>query len=209
MRCCPQQPPCLRVFSMRSGCRGPPARGPQFAYAGQACALDRTAGPGAIGRKMAFCLQILDFLHGHIRYSSDVAEPVCSDCGQPLGWLAVWTEHSGGPRCSECVGVYERLDLRQALKRLGRPSWAPCAVCGRKVVDVRRRGQKRFACSPSCRRRLPAKLRRDARAQRRDPAPARVCRACEEPLTGRRLDARYCSTACRVWAHRYRALLAE
>ncbi len=30
MRCCPQQPPCLRVFSMRSGCRGPPARGPHF-----------------------------------------------------------------------------------------------------------------------------------------------------------------------------------
>lgn len=207
MRCCPQQPPCLRVLfdEVRLGARVP--AGP-FSLSRQACAPEQTARLPVSCSVNGFSLQNGVFLAGHTRYNRRLAEDLCSACGKPLHWLAVWTEHSGGPRCEECVGAYERLDLRETLKRLNRPNWVPCAVCGRKVVDVRRRGQKHFVCSPSCRRRLPAKLRRDARASRRERPAAKACLACDEPLLGRRPDALYCSTACRVWAHRARAVMA-
>jgi hypothetical protein len=73
-----------------------------------------------------------------------------------------------------------------------------CEGCGRKVIEPSRwtwGGRRIVACSERCRER--------ARRLRPQPA-ARKCDSCGKSFKPSRVDARYCSSACRQKAYRRR-----
>jgi hypothetical protein len=70
------------------------------------------------------------------------------------------------------------------------------------VVDLRERGQRVIACSAGCRRRYYNDLRRMERRARLPTLPPLNCVECGADLIVLRSDIRYCSTRCRVRAHR-------
>lgn len=88
----------------------------------------------------------------------------------------------------------------------------PCAVCNRPrfwrdFIDWMDTVPKYLAlyCSPECRRVLRAEHARARRAEAAAARPARDCDRCGQSYIPTRTDARYCSTRCRVAAHRARA----
>jgi endogenous inhibitor of DNA gyrase (YacG/DUF329 family) len=118
--------------------------------------------------------------------------------------VSIWPSHDGGPCCRLCVGPAERLRLRDKIAAIGRPIAARCYLCGKTVVDARDRGQRRIVCDQDCRRRVTVIDRRNDRIWALETPPAAVCAVCGRSLgPRRRSDARYCSTRCRVSAHRY------
>jgi len=78
---------------------------------------------------------------------------------------------------------------------------APCAACGRPVINDRLSAKicKRVVCGDECRRALYA-----AQARERRKLPTRACSVCGKDFEPKRTDARYCSAACKQRAHRAR-----
>jgi hypothetical protein len=77
-----------------------------------------------------------------------------------------------------------------------------CEHCQRPVVLVRRRKvPKHVVCGSDCRRALQLAAAKAKRARRRGTT---TCLRCKEEFQPRRLDARYCSAACRQSAYRRR-----
>lgn len=117
--------------------------------------------------------------------------------------VSIWADHRGGPRCRNCVDPAERLRLRDKIRAMGRPIATHCYLCGKAVVDARDRGQRHIVCDEDCRRRVAVIVRRQDRIWSLETPPAAICAVCGRSLAGRRSDALYCSTRCRVSAHRY------
>jgi hypothetical protein len=129
-------------------------------------------------------------------------QPSCDRCGRRLGGVVAWVTHRGGPLCAMCVddNVYAELERLWALE------WrAPRCEggCGRVVLDLRHRGQSALACSSVWRRVYYNEIRRMERRAQRSVAPIK-CLECDADLRVSRSDVRYCSTRCRVRAHRRR-----
>jgi hypothetical protein len=104
--------------------------------------------------------------------------PLCEHCGP----AAVEDAH----RWRGGYGKPRRLAAR-------RPR--PCEGCGRLVVDTEWRQRTITVCSERC--------RRDARSvERRGAGHAKACARCGQSFPAVRSDARFCSTRCRVAAHR-------
>jgi hypothetical protein len=120
----------------------------------------------------------------------------CSACHKLLLWGVVWPTHRGGPICEFCMD-------EQLLQALSKCTVACAGGCGRTVLDLRNRGQKNIACSDRCRR---SARNADRRMERRAelPVPSLYCVECGEQLVLTRSDVRYCSSRCRVRAHRRR-----
>ena len=76
--------------------------------------------------------------------------------------------------------------------------------CGRRVLDLRNRGQTVVACSERCRRRVFDDYRRMERRAKLPALPPIHCTECGANLRVTRSDMRYCSPRCRVRAHRQR-----
>ena len=121
-----------------------------------------------------------------------------------------WVDHRGKPVCMSC-GDREIRDelLQQLFRRAGlgkRPSTAShCdGDCGRVVLDQRNRGQEMQVCSAQCRRKVLNERRRMDRRARLETPPSERCAECDAVLQSTRSDKKYCSTSCRVRAHRRR-----
>jgi hypothetical protein len=77
-----------------------------------------------------------------------------------------------------------------------------CGGCGRPMVfDANRVIPEIVACGPDCRRAVRAARARERRARRRN---ERHCGDCGRLFTPQRTDGRFCSSACRLRAHRRR-----
>jgi hypothetical protein len=117
--------------------------------------------------------------------------------------MVAWVTHRGAAWCELCVDddVYTELER---LYNLG-PE-APWCVgrCGRVVLDLRNRGQRLRACSAVCRRRPRNVERQFDRRLKLEVLPLIRCAECGADLYGGRSDMRYCSSRCRVRAHRRR-----
>ena len=95
----------------------------------------------------------------------------------------------------------------------------PCRHCGRRFYRARppwkQRSRQRtgYYCSDRCQRLANAPARAARRAafvkerseQRADARADRECATCGEPIEAKRATMRFCSTTCRVAAHRLRA----
>lgn len=79
--------------------------------------------------------------------------------------------------------------------------FGPCAACGREVVNTEPRPRIHFFCSERCQADFYAARQRERRRGRRAPRP---CASCGGGFTPARLDARYCSNACRQREYRRR-----
>jgi predicted nucleic acid-binding Zn ribbon protein len=93
-------------------------------------------------------------------------------------------------------------ELQARLQAAGYEPREKCP-CGREVIDPRRRGQRYVFCSFACRRSWNSQLRRLRRAEQKGIELERTCDVCGDSIGGLRSDARFCSTRCRVTAHRY------
>ena len=126
----------------------------------------------------------------------------CSGCGDDLGeGPAVRMLDGGGLGHLACANL-EGIDSPRALE------WArPCPACGRPLIAVHlsfwrhswqpdRWGPDRY-CGPACAAQARNARRRAARA-----LGPRPCECCGQEYQPSRRDARYCSTRCRVAAHR-------
>jgi hypothetical protein len=135
----------------------------------------------------------------------------CATCGGELDdqadvWLrnTFYTSHgyecySIAPHCTACAEKW--LADRQGWRPTSFRPPVPCAGCGRAVHLahdwVRRR---RIVCSE----RYRAIAHNAARRQQRQAARQRTCAPCGSRFTPRRRDGRFCSTACRMRAYRWR-----
>ncbi len=134
----------------------------------------------------------------------------CAKCDREFDDIAVWIEFEemfpswkGGtytvmkPVCRSC---YTFADMQKADTHL------VCDGCGIKAAmpEMLARWQvpwnpktgydySRWVCSPCCRER---QRRKDRRWKQR------TCEVCKKPFTAARIDARFCSNACRQWAYR-------
>jgi hypothetical protein len=139
----------------------------------------------------------------------------CPSCRHTFTTWVVWLHHTGGPRCLACADreptTRERIRVYVKTMETKRLSLSCDGGCGLFVLDLRNRGQTVLACSDRCRRLVFAAYRRQARRrarmwpryEQRLPSFAR-CAECATELAYFRQDARYCSTRCRVRAHRRR-----
>ena len=115
----------------------------------------------------------------------------CGSCGRDLAagepvWRLRGRRRWLQPICADCRWCYA-------------PWSGPCGYCGRTVHELRYRAM-RF-CSTACSDRYTADFRRERRAAAR---AGRRCEQCAELLDAGRVDARYCSSACRQKAYRQR-----
>jgi hypothetical protein len=88
----------------------------------------------------------------------------------------------------------------------------PCENCGRLVHnEYNRRSYIRTFCSTMCQSRWSSErqsaLAREQRRQAR--GVTKECASCGEHFEPTRADARYCSTACRMRAHRHRVTTSK
>lgn len=128
----------------------------------------------------------------------------CSRCGEAIPADA--EVHVGRHRVVSCAAC--------AMARYARwPAWATtritCSTCGRAVVVYDRRMARRYcsaACSAVAEAARVARLNAAVSARRAEARAARkaTCAGCGSTFTPTRADARYCSGACRVAAHRAR-----
>jgi hypothetical protein len=137
---------------------------------------------------------------------------LCAKCHRPFDGIAVWVEFEeplawdssklqrvARPMCRTCC---PSADLRKATEQF------VCAGCGIKAampswvssrcVPLRWKRRNYWVCSPKCAQRARGKAQRWKQ---------RICEACNRPFSTTRNDARFCSDACRQWAHRRRASL--
>ena len=120
----------------------------------------------------------------------------CRRCHRQLTVFVAWLDHRGGPTCARCISKKHRDELGRGVACEG--------GCGRRVVDLRQRGQESMTCSDACRRLASNRRRNRRRAQ----GAWGQCASCGTPffLLIKRTDALYCSTRCRVRAHRDRTI---
>jgi len=79
---------------------------------------------------------------------------------------------------------------------------SPCIHCGRPIIASRkRRPPKLFCCSTEC---DAAALNAAARRKRRSRRTERSCGGCGKPFESKRINATFCSPACRQRAYRRR-----
>jgi len=79
---------------------------------------------------------------------------------------------------------------------------SPCIHCGRPIIASRkRRPPKLFCCSMEC---DAAALNAAARRKRRSRRTERSCGGCGKPFESKRINATFCSPACRQRAYRRR-----
>jgi hypothetical protein len=110
--------------------------------------------------------------------------------------------HNGGSLCERCL--HDELH-DEVMKLYERRELSLCeGLCGRWVLDLRDRGQTTLVCSASCRRRALNELRRMERRAKRPMLPPIQCVECDTDLHVARSDMKYCSSRCRVRAHRRR-----
>jgi hypothetical protein len=130
-------------------------------------------------------------------------EPRCASCGRILTGAVALVEHRGGALCAYCMDDETFALIDQAFER---NPWAyRCqGDCGRLVLDLRNRGQSFLACSERCRRRVFDDYRRMERRAKLPALPPIHCADCGADLHVTRSDMRFCSTRCRVRAHRKR-----
>lgn len=126
----------------------------------------------------------------------------CDFCHRRLGAIAVWLFHNGGPLCEHCLHDELYDEVVQLYERRALPTCV--GLCGRWVLDMRDRRQNTVVCSASCRRRALNDLRRIERRAKRRMLPPLQCIECRTDLYLARSDVRYCSSRCRVRAHRRR-----
>lgn len=129
---------------------------------------------------------------------------VCCDCGgRMVGDAVILVDRRGArsyPVRTACCYVCARLAHEEGRLRIykdwrGKRRMAPCNGCGRKVIYVPVTSWQRYvACSNTCRRIAQRRLHHDQRE----------CDRCGKPYRPVRADACYCSTRCRVAAHRAR-----
>lgn len=129
-----------------------------------------------------------------------MSDPRCASCQKVLTEAVAWLGHRGGPLCERCVDYR----VGAGLVRLRERGGPRCQACGRFVLDLRKRGQVVLACSFECRREILNDLRRMERRAMRPTLPPIRCVECDADLHVTRSDIRYCSTLCRVRAHRRR-----
>ncbi len=160
-------------------------------------------------------LLLLCSLPPHSRYAMTVDKPLCQACERPLTLIVVWLRHRGGALCAFCADElldhlyeYGQREFDKHGHRHGElldERERRCAgECGRIVVDLRKRGQRVIACSTQCRRRYYNDFRRMDRRAKLPTLPPLHCAECGGELVVSRSDIRYCSTHCRVGAHRRR-----
>lgn len=124
------------------------------------------------------------------------------------------TESGEGGRCYDCrlryvagapiygdyAGDYFVTYCASCAPKRGRIE-STCKTCARTVCwpyDYSRLG--RGFCSDNCKRQYPAMVQRDRRIALRE----KVCADCRNEFTASRVDAKYCSRACRQRAYRRR-----
>ena len=79
---------------------------------------------------------------------------------------------------------------------------SPCIHCGRPIIASRkRRPPKLYCCSTEC---DAAALNAAARRKRRSRRTERSCGGCGKPFESKRINATFCSPACRQRAYRRR-----
>jgi hypothetical protein len=82
----------------------------------------------------------------------------------------------------------------------------PCIHCGRPILASRnRRPPKLLCCSTECNAAtLSAAARRKRSVLRHNTRPLCYCKGCDKPFEPKRIDAAFCSPACRQRAYRLR-----
>ena len=104
------------------------------------------------------------------------------NCGREIGSGELLVRRGPKMFCESCGGRY-------GCKLL------TCECCGGEYLTDTHLWQHSRYCSHPCK----------ARANRPEADPHRTCERCDAAFTGR-ADARYCSTRCRVAAHRSKAV---
>lgn len=123
-------------------------------------------------------------------HTAVVTVPICTTCSQPLGdkepvVIEGYYQWHGPYRIqhTDCADPYYQYN---------RQTW--CHYCHR-MMWCRQVGRLSYCCD-YCRT-----AQAERRAQWRAPSRTRTCERCATDFEGR-ADARYCSTRCRVAAHR-------
>jgi len=116
----------------------------------------------------------------------------------------IWAARSGDIMrlCEACWST--KPDPRYPFSKDRRTWYAPkpCAACGRPVIMCnRRRMPELLCCSIECE---GAARNAVARRKRRSGRAERTCDGCGKPFEPKRIDATFCSPACRQRGYRQR-----
>jgi hypothetical protein len=117
---------------------------------------------------------------------------------EPIYRLALGRVASKGTRASLCKGCLDKsgpiwLEEIPAFRE------QPCEHCGRPVFTPNKWKLKKAICSAKCRGALDTARAKRARTTRR---VAPECPRCKRRFTPKRIDACYCSIACKQAAYR-------
>jgi hypothetical protein len=148
-------------------------------------------------------LEAIPELWGPLLQELNRAAAEWSESPKGLAGRRVWLELEGSD-------VLKPVTMPKPARHLGCPA---CRRCGRRFyrVATTKHALGSIYCSDRCQRlaNAPARKMRQAvyvemRSLKREKARNRKCAHCGEPIEAQRLTMRFCSTKCRVAAHRKR-----